>query len=156
MNIDEVATRKLAMRSMAVEEMRNHLLKKGFTNTEVEEEISILLDAGYLNDNRYCAEYFRYAFSKNWSRKRAFAELRKKGVADDVMSIAFDDYQDDDDNDFDEKSMARREAEKVLRMADLTWDDQIPEKVKGRIARKLSSYGYSPTIIYGILGEMKK
>lgn len=156
MNIEETAARKLTARSMTIEEMRSYLLKKGFEKEETESMIAMLREDGYLNDSRYCMEYFEYAFAKNKSRKRVFVELRKKGVADDVIEIAFDDYEADDEVEFDELKMARNEAEKTLRMADLTWDDPVPDKIKGRIARKLDSYGYAPAIIYEILGELKK
>ncbi|TDP54565.1 regulatory protein RecX [Aminicella lysinilytica] len=155
MNIEDTAARKLTERSMSVVELTNYLAKKGFPQEDVSRVIAMLKEDGYLNDSRFCREYFEYAFGRNKGKRRAFAELRKKGVDADVMENAFDDYEAEDDVDFSEERMARAEAAKILRMADLTWDDPVSEKIRGRIARKLDSYGYSSTVIYEILGELK-
>jgi hypothetical protein len=48
------------------------------------------------------------------------------------------------------------EVEKILRLQDLSVDDPVPEKIRGRIGRKLDSYGYPSAIIYEILGELKR
>lgn len=155
MNIEDSAARKLTERSMSVFELTSYLLKKGFEKDEVKRMITMLKDDGYLNDSRFCREYFEYAFSRNKGKKRVFAELRNKGVDDMIIANAFDDYEADEDVDYNEEKMARAEVDKVLLMADLKWEDQISDKIRGRIARRLDSYGFSPVIIYGILGELK-
>lgn len=155
MNIEKTAARKLTERSMSVMELKEHLLKKGFEKSEVDRIIHMFKEDGYLDDSRFCREYFEYAFSANKGKKRVFAELRKKGVDQETIINAFDDYEADEDVELNEEQMAREEAEKVLRMADLTWEDPVSDKVRGRIARRLDSRGFSQTVIYGILGELK-
>ncbi len=155
MNIEETAARKLTERSMATAELTAYLQKKGFAEAEIKSMIEMLKDDGYLDDARFCREYFGYAFARNKGRNRVFAELRRKGVDDEVISMAFDDYMYEEGG-CDEKAMAMAETEKILRMAELTRDDPVPEKIRGRIGRRLDSYGYPAAVIYEILGELKR
>ena len=156
MNIEEAAARKLTERSLATAELREYLRKKGFADAEVKSVIEMLTEDGYLDDSRFCREYFGYAFSRNKGRNRVFAELRRKGVDEEVISMAFDDYMYEEGGEYDEKARAMAEVEKILRREDLSVDDPVPEKIRGRIGRKLDSYGYPSAIIYEILGELKR
>jgi regulatory protein len=154
-NIMEAAASKLAMRSMTVTELRRYLLDKGYSPQETEQVLKSFLEDGYLDDARYCRGYFEYAFSRNKGKARVFAELRKKGVESQVMEFAYEDYLAEEDVKISEYDMAMRETEKILRLADLTLEDPVPEKVRGRVARKLHSYGYSTSLIYEILDKLK-
>ncbi len=153
--VDEAAVRKLARKSMSAEELRQFLLKKEYAKEEVEREIEELRSRRYLDDRKFAWEYLQYAFSQNRSKRRAFAELRKKGVSEEDMQGAFMDYEDLEGG-LQEKKMARDEADKVLRMADLSWDDPIPEKIRGRIARRLSARGFSSSLIWDLLEELRR
>lgn len=151
----ETAAAKLAVRSMTVEELRQYLLAKSYPEGEVEEVLRRFREDGYLDDARYCRMYFEYAHTRHKARKRIFAELRQKGVDSQVMEFAYEDYLAEEETEVSEGEMARQEAQKILRMAGLTMEDEIPEKIRGRVARKLHSYGYGNGLIYEILGEMK-
>jgi Uncharacterized protein conserved in bacteria len=154
MNIYDSALRRLSAQPRTEFELRKYLNDKGFMNSEIDDVISEFLSCGYLDDAAFCADYFRYAFGKGWGRKRIVSELKKKGVDAEVIQNAFADYE--EENPVDERTIARQEAEKILRMADISGEEPVPEKVLGRIARRLASYGYSPEIIYGIIGELRK
>lgn len=154
-SVDEEAVRKLSRKSMSTEELRQFLRSKEYSSGEIEEELKELKKHRYLDDQRFAWEYLQYAFSQNRSRKRAFSELRRKGVSDEDMQNAFMDYEDLEGG-LNEKEMARSEAEKVLRMADLEWDDPIPDKIRGRIARRLSARGFSSSLIWDLLDELRR
>ena len=79
-------------------------------------------------------------------------ELREKGVDQADIDIAFEEY----DLEVDEVGRAREEAAKVLRMAGIEDGQPVPEKIVGRIARKLQSKGYSSDTIYSIIGDMRR
>ena len=150
----EAAGAKLAARSMTVEELRRYLLDKAYSPAETEETLAQLLEDGYLDDARYCREYFIYARQRNKAKARIFVELRKKGVEPAVMIDAYQTFLEEEEIPHEEET-ARREAEKVLLAAGLTWEDPVPEKIRGRVARRLQSYGYGSSLIYDILEEMK-
>lgn len=156
---EESALRKLGDRSLSVFELKTFLLRKNYEIEKVESVISEFLKCGYLNDERFCKEYFRYAFDKNKGKRRVFTELFQKGVDRTTVANAYEDYLMElieQGDELDEMSMARNEAEKILRLADLSWEDPVPKKIQGRIGRKLRSFGYSTGIIYSILGELKR
>lgn len=154
-NISDAAARKLSYRSMSVAELRDFLLKKGYEAAEVEEVLRRFREDGYLDDQRFCREYFRYAFQKNKAKSRVFAELLQKGISEEDMQFAYEDYL-EEEGDVDESARARAEAAKVLRAAGIPEGEPVPEKVCGRIARRLSGYGYASHVIYEILGELRR
>lgn len=156
MNINEAALRHLANRSRTALEMKRHLAGKGFDEEEIRAEIEELKSFGYIDDSRYCQEYFRYAFGKGKGKRKVFSELREKGIDPEMMEIAFEDFQEEEG--LDERARAFDEARKVLRMADIDADggDEIPEKVLARIGRKLQSKGYDSGMIYSVIGELRR
>lgn len=154
-SVDEAAVRKLARKSMSTEELRQFLRQKEYSDEEISAELKELKTHHYLDDRKFAWEYLQYAFSQNRSRRRAFSELRKKGVSEEDMQKAFMDYEDLEGN-LNERAMAEKEMEKVLRMADLTMDDPVPEKIRGRIARRLSARGFSSSLIWDLLDELRR
>ena len=150
----EAAVRKLADRMMTVVEMEMFLARKEYDEGEIRRTVRQLQEDGYLDDRKYCGEYFVWAFHRNRGKYRVFAELRRKGVEESVISDAYEDYT--QEQTVDEEAMAREETEKLLRIADLTMDDPVPDRLRGRIARRLSSLGYGSGVIYGILEELKR
>lgn len=151
MNIHDIAARRLSTGSRTCKELKDYLLKKDFTQEEIDKLILEFIDYGYLNDERYCHEYFSYAFGKGKSKSRAFYELRTKGIEQSVIDIAYEEYE----GDTDERKRAMEECRKILKKCDVEDGDKIPEKVLGRIARNLNSKGYSADIIYSIIGEIR-
>ena len=151
---EEAAARKLAARAMTEYELRQFLRKKQFLPEETEPVIRMLLEYHYLDDRRYAMEFFDYAFRKRWSRVRTLGELRKRGVGPEVSEPAFLDYLEDHPA-FSEREMARQEAENVLRMADLESGDPVPDRIRGRVARRLAARGYSSGLIYDILSDLE-
>lgn len=156
MNIEDAALRYLSARNRTVFEMRKHLQEKGFDKEAVDELIEAFLRCGYLSDADYCREYFRYAFGKGKGRWKVFYELKEKGVDPSLTEIAFEDFIAEEDMVFDERERAMEEAKKVLRMAEIQPGEPVPEKILGRIGRKLQAKGYGGDVIYSVLGHLRK
>ena len=154
--IDDAALRYLSARSRTVFEMKKKLTEKGFGEEETAELIARFSEYGYLDDSAYCRAYFRYAFEKGKGKRKVFQELRQKGVDSLTIENAFEDYLQEEENEYDERAMALAEAEKVLRIAGVSRDEEIPEKILGRIARRLGSKGYGGETIYGVIGELRR
>ena len=153
-DIRDVAAKYLAYRSHTTWEMRKHLAEKGFDGESIDEVIDDFQTYGYLDDEKYCRQYFEYAFSKGKGKRKVFQELREKGIDNDTIQFAFEDMEDS----YDEKSRAREEASKVLRMADIDIEagDTVSEKLIAKVARRLQSKGYGSDTIYSVIGELRR
>lgn len=161
-DIRDVAAKYLAYRSHTTAEMRKHLEQKGFGTEDIEDVIRDFIEFGYLDDERYAKEYFDYAFSKGKGKRVVFQELKEKGIDSDIIQFAFEDMEDE----YDEKGRAREEAAKILRMADVDFDeegrvldqcrDRVDEKLVAKVARRLQSKGYGSDTIYSVIGELRR
>ena len=157
MDIRDAAAKYLAYRSHTCGEMRKYLLQKDYEADAVDSVVAEFMEYGYLDDSRYCMQYFDYAFGKGKGKRLVFAELREKGVDGDTMQFAFEDWAAEHGGEYDEKSRAREEAMKVLRLADVDLDaGPIDERVAARIGRRLQSKGYSSDVIYSVIGALRR
>ena len=156
-DIDECAAKKLSRKAMTVKELRDYLAKRGYQSEEIDRVIKDMLDFGYLNDARFACEFLIYDLEKGKSRKRAFYDLKQKGVSDKDIETGYNEYL-DEYGEPDEHASAYKEALKVLHAADLEpgeVSEEIREKISGRIARRLFTRGFSQSLIYEILNEIK-
>lgn len=156
-DIDECAARKLSHKEMSTRELRDYLLKKEYDQEEVDRVIKTMQEFGYLNDARFACEYLIYDLERGRSLKKAFYDLKQKGVSEADIEAGYNEYL-DEYGEPDEHKAAYEEALKVLRAADLTpghIPDDIREKINGRIARRLFTRGYSQSLIYDILSEIR-
>ena len=160
-DIRDVAAKYLAYRSHTSMEMRKHLLQKDFDEEAVQEVIAEFTEFGYLDDSRYCMQYFDYAFGKGKGKRLVFAELKEKGVDSDTIQFAFEDWEAEGETGYDEKGRAREESAKVLRMAGIDFEDfdevrGVDEKLVAKVARRLQSKGYSSDTIYSVIGVLRR
>lgn len=146
MDIRDIAAKYLTSRARSTGEMRNHLKSKGFTETEIDQVITDFLDYGYLDDEEYCRQYIKYAFSKGKGPIRVRQELAEKGIDRDSILFALEDYE-AEESDLDR---ALRQARKTV------GDRPVDEKMKGRIGRRLVSLGYSMDITYKAIGILMR
>lgn len=153
-DIDDCAVKKLSRKSMSARELSEYLLKRGYKKTEVGRVIDSMKDFGYLNDARFACEYLIYDIDRGRSVKKAFLDLKQKGVSPEDIQAGYDEYV-SEYGEPDERASALREAGKVLMAADLGPGDDVPEKIQGRIARRLFTRGFSQSMIYDILAEVR-
>lgn len=179
----ETTLQFLNRRDRSTHEVRQHLTAKGFDREEIKDELETLKDFRYLDDERYCENYFRYAVAKGRGPGRITAELKEKGLDSSLI-------QDFVNKSFDrdaEKEAAMREAQKILRSKqsfgttkgigygnreDHTAgyeseeeeafgyggeaQSEIDDKTIAKIGRKLASLGYRIDVIYDIMGRIRK
>lgn len=158
MDIDECAARKLSRKEMSAKELRDYLINRSYDPEEVDRVISTMLEFGYLNDARFTTEFLIYDLGRGRSLKKAFYDLKQKGVSDADIEAGYNEYL-DEFGEPDEHKAAYEEAVKVLIAADLApghIPDDMREKINGRIARRLFSRGFSQSLIYDILRDMYK
>ena len=157
MDINECAVKKLSHKAISAKELEDYLKKRGYETSEIDEVIGTLKDFGYLNDAVFAREFLIYDLERGRSVKKAFMDLRQKGVSQEDIEKGYDEYL-DEYGEPDEHESAYREALKVLRAADLEpgdIPDDVRQKIEGRIARRLFTRGYSQSLIYDILREIR-
>ena len=82
MNVKSEAFKLLSKRDYFSKELRQKLLKKGFSEKEVEETISYLVKEGYLNDKKLLDRYKELSVKKGESFLKLKAKLYRKGITD--------------------------------------------------------------------------
>lgn len=150
MNIKETAVNYLADRPRTCFEVRKKLEDKGFDRDDIERTVEDLLSLNYLNDTEYVIAYLNYGFSKGKGIRLIKYELHEKGVSSDDIEDGILLYEEEYGYDFekDERIRARAQAEKIC-------DGQVPdEKMRGRIARRLTSKGFDSSVIASVLNGL--
>ncbi|MBI5562679.1 MAG: regulatory protein RecX [Deltaproteobacteria bacterium] len=80
------ALRLLGLRPHSIAELTAKLRRKGFGPDEAAGTIERLLDAGYLNDERFAWALFESrSRNKGWGRMKIAAELSAKGVSKEII-----------------------------------------------------------------------
>ncbi len=157
----DAACRRLSLRMRSEGEIRAYLRKLGFEEAVSEKAIRELTEYGYIDDYRYCCEYFRYAKGKGKADARIIRELAEKGISQaqsrDVLqrlreASELQEYEMPipDDNEL-AYEIANRLFERQLgegKAAD--------EKLYARIGRRLASLGYNSGTIFAILGRLRQ
>ena len=151
MDIRQTALNYLEHRMRTTKEMRARLLDKGFEESECEETIIWLKESRYLDDASYGCEYLRYGFEKRRSINRIKIELKEKGLSPEDTEQAIFAYEDEYEVDImeEEYSRAQAEAKKIIER------EGRDEKSRAKAGRRLSSLGYSSSMIYKVLGEVE-
>jgi regulatory protein len=146
MDIRDIAAKYLASRARSTGEMKAHLKSKGYDESEISAVIYDFLEYGYLNDEDYCRQYIKYAFSKGKGPIRVKQELAEKGIDRDTIAFALEDCE-----------MEESDLERALVQARKTVAGKtVDEKMKGRIGRRLVSLGYSTDIAYKVIGILMR
>lgn len=146
MDIRDVAAKYLASRARSTGEMRTHLRSKGYAEDEISEVITDFIDYGYLDDEDYCRQYIKYAFSKGKGPLRIKQELADKGIDRETVAFALEDFEAEESD-----------LERALAQARKTADGKpVDEKMKGRIGRRLISLGYSTDIAYKVINILMR
>lgn len=152
MDIREKAASWLSRCSRSEKELTDYLARAGYERDEIEDVIYDFRQYGYIDDKRYAAEFVRYGIGKRWADFRIISELKKKGVSGQYGKAALEEMEDDEEY-LSERERAAMVAEKIVRGSGER-GRSISQKLKGKISRRLSSYGYSTAIIYDTLDSI--
>lgn len=85
----------LARREHAINELQKKLEKKGGQPREIQQILAELIDANYLNEQRYVEMMLRSRFSKGHGPMRFKQEVRQHKVADDLVQQALEAFEGD-------------------------------------------------------------
>ena len=144
----EAAAQYLANRMRTVQEMRQHLHDKEYSNKEIDETVADLIGLRYLDDYAYALRYYEYNTAKHRGSKRAMRELEEKGVDKETIKFALEDYL--YEAKVDEYKMALEIAAKEAE------EREIDDKLIAKVARKLNGKGFAQGDIIKVMSEMRR
>ena len=152
----DAACGKLAYRMRTEKEIRDFLEKAGYATDEIAEAVADLKSFGYIDDARFCEEYFRYAKQKAKADARIIRELSQKGITAEFARNVIEDVRVDAEAEFDDDATsAMRTAVQMLR--NLTEDGKkADEKFFAKVGRRLFQLGFDSSVIYGVIGDLRR
>lgn len=143
------ALRLLSYRARSVRETRERLLDKGFEAAEVDSAVEYLLEAGYLDDERYARDLVSSRVrNKGWGRTKIASDLRKRGVAEKAAAGALSGLDDES-----ERSTAEGAARKWLRKSGRT--PPLDRKDFLRAFRHLKARGFATGVTMDVLKPLR-
>lgn len=89
-SINEVSIGLLSRREHSILELKHKLMRKSFTEEEIEQVIQRLLDNNLLSEERFTESYINMRKRKGYGPLRIANELRERGIGEDF----FEDYLD--------------------------------------------------------------
>lgn len=154
MNALERGAGYLALKPRTRKEVTDYLKGKGYPDEEVEQAVRELCEYHYIDDGQYTRLYIRYASDKGRGMSRIRRELLSKGVDSDTIEDVLYELEQEEGLP-DQMSMALEIGEAVLGDADVrSLDYAEKSKLKGRIARRLQSRGFSNDVIFSVLNRL--
>ena len=162
----ETAAKYLSSRMRTAAELREHLLRKGYSADETEDAVSEMIGYRYIDDYQYAMRYYEYNREKHRGSMRAARELAEKGVDADTIKFAREDflYNGKIDEYADALEIALKEISSEISCGlfeqggeaykenSFTLDDRISAK----IARKLDAKGFERGDIFRVLDELRR
>ena len=180
----DAAASRLSSRMRTESEVRRYLQQQEYSQEEIQEAVMVLKDYGYLNDARYCGEYYRYAKTKGKADRRILQELMQKGVSAETAKNAIARLREEEEQVLTERAMAeglnagqqdagayRQEefqhtksddrtvaGQVALKMAkaQITSGRPLDEKFLAKVGRRLAGLGYESSMVYEVLGKLRQ
>lgn len=136
MTAKDYAAKLLGFCDRSEKEIRERILKKGYSEEECEEAIAFCLEYGYLDDNRFAKHFVHDSVEiKKFGKRRIKQDLRMKGVGDEAIDEALSDIGD-------EREFLKKEVERRFGNLDFS-DKKVKNKVYGYFLRR----GFAPNDI---------
>ena len=153
----DAALKKLGSRARTEKEIRDHLRSLDFTTEDVNDAVDFLREYNYINDERYCRQYYAYARPKGKALYRIIRELEQKGIPAHVARHALDDMEAEPE--FGEEVISDRDAAlevgfKMARQQEASGKD-FDQKFLARIGRRLAGLGYDSSTCYYVMNKVK-
>lgn len=138
----ERAARLLAVRARSRRELCDRLLGAGYSPSAVEAVERRLTELGLIDDTEFALQRVRHLFSRGTPAGAARADLRGRGVPDEVIESALAELEPQQG---DEHLQALALAQKRA----ASCSDLPAGKAFARVARYLCSRGYGPEVAAG-------
>ena len=144
----KLALRVLSRKSRTCREVAVALERKGLSGAAISKSIAMLEELGYLNDQHYAYNYaVLKASEKLWGSGRISAELRKKGLSEEIVDSALDRLW----NEMSEEEILERALKKKI----ASMKHVSGEKDRRRLYGYLSRRGFPVHLIVEKMKDLK-
>jgi len=153
----EAALKKLGSRARTEKEIRNHLRSLGFSTEDVNDTVGFLKEYNYLNDERYCRQYYVYARPKGKALHRIIRELEQKGIPAGLARTALEDMEAEPEYGgevISDRDAALEVGLKMARQQEASGKD-FDQKFLARVGRRLAGLGYNSSTCYYVMNKVK-
>lgn len=136
--------RYCAYQDRCVQEVRKKLATFDMPDSEKERFVKLLVDEGYLDDERYASTFVRSKIHlKKWGVNKIRMALKMKGISDEIISNALSEI---------DPEIYREELIKVLKVKKINEID--PYKRKAKLAQYAMQKGYEPSLVWDALKSL--
>lgn len=158
-----VALKYVAMYSKTQGQVEDYLRRKEFSASDIEEAIEMLKEYGYINDEKYCCDYYLQGCRKGRGRRRIEQELAQKKINRNVIRESLDKFLSEENPDYDEiicetlseKERAMNLGKKMLK-EQIAAGKEADKAFCAKVGRRLMAMGYDSGVIYSVIGFVMK
>ena len=136
--------RYCAYQDRCVQEVRKKLATFDMPDSEKGKILKLLVDEGYLDDERYASTFVRSKIHlKKWGVNKIRMALKMKGISDEIISNALSEI---------DPEIYREELIKVLKAKKISETD--PYKRRAKLAQYAMQKGYEPSLVWDALKSL--
>ena len=145
MEINDAILKKVlhycAYQDRCTQEVRTKLATFDMSDSDKEKIVKLLVDEGYLDDERYASTFVRSKIHlKKWGVNKIKMSLKMKGISDEIISNALSEI---------DPEIYREELIKILKAKKI--NETEPYKRKTKLAQYAMQKGYEPTLVWDVL-----
>ncbi|MBQ6084260.1 MAG: RecX family transcriptional regulator [Bacteroidales bacterium] len=145
MEINDAILKKVlhycAYQDRCTQEVRTKLATFDMPNPEKEKIVKLLVDEGYLDDERYASTFVRSKIHlKKWGVNKIKMSLKMKGISEEIISNALSEI---------DPEIYKDELIKVLKAKKINESD--PYKKKAKLAQYAIQKGYESSLVWDTL-----
>jgi regulatory protein len=146
--VRQAAYRYLSYRPRTAWELKKHLQRQQWRAAVIDHIMVELQEAGYLDDRIYAVEWVRQrGDQKGLGPKRLRQELINKGVAESFIEEALHQWDEEKE---------RQRAMEIAKRRYLRIEQEPWPKIERRLGSYLARRGYSMTVIYDVLSQLRE
>ena len=133
-----------AYQDRCTQEVRKKLATFDMPDSEKGKILKLLVDVGYLDDERYASTFVRSKIHlKKWGVNKIRMALKMKGISDEIISNALSEI---------DPEIYREELIKVLKSKKINETD--PYKRRAKLAQYAMQKGYEPGLVWDVIRQM--
>lgn len=137
--------RYCAYQDRCTQEVKTKLTSFDMPDSEKGKIVKLLVDEGYLDDERYASTFVRSKIHlKKWGVNKIKMSLKMKGISDDIIQNAISEI---------DHEIYRDELIKVLKAKKINESD--PYKRKAKLAQYAMQKGYEPGLVWDALRNIE-
>ena len=141
----EKAKKYCAFQERSHSEVRTKLLNFGLRGNDLEQVMVNLIEAGFLNEERFASAFAGGKFRmKNWGKKKIEQELKRKGVSSYLINKAVNELKDDD---------YKKTLNRLLEKKATTLHDRNLFTKKQKLSNFLIGKGYEPKEVFQAVND---